>query len=237
MNRQRRCALLAPLLASAVALPPAVAAQAAPAEPAAVQVPAAPACQLKPTANAQNRVDVVLTGFAANQRVTINRAGGRPADTRVDAQGNLTAKNLRDGTYSIRAQGRGGGSTVPCADTPAPVKVDIADADVVATKPDTPTVPCNQTTAVTFAGTLKGTGTGDVKVKWVGSTGKQSQPTVKFTGPSTPVPEFTITAPARANPAADAPTVTAQLTVPQQGSETGVSSEVFRVTLRCAAGT
>ncbi|MGW7065225.1 hypothetical protein ACWGHM_43025 [Streptomyces sp. NPDC054904] len=180
----------------------------------------------------------MITGFPSNQRITINRIGGRTSDTRVDAQGNLTAKNLRDGTYNVKPRNGGRGSNVPCKDAPAPVSVNIAEADLVATKPDTPTVRCNQATPVTFEGTLTGTGTGDIKVVWISpDTGKRSEPTMKFTGPSTKTPPFIVNAPARANPAEPRPTVKAQLQVPRQGSEQGVSSAVFTVTLHCEAGT
>ncbi|MEV4190279.1 hypothetical protein [Streptomyces toxytricini] len=180
---------------------------------------------------------MTLTGFAANQRVEIRRVPGNPSTVRVNNQGSLDVDNLARGTYKVRPSGGGGGSTLTCTPAPAPVRVDINDADVAATKPNTPTVPCNQTTPVTFAGTLKGSGSGDVTVRWMGSTGKTSKHVVKFAAPSSQVPEFTITAPSRANPNADAPTVTAQLVVPEQGSEHGVSSEEFRVTLHCAPGT
>ncbi|MET9608266.1 hypothetical protein ABZZ17_24930 [Streptomyces sp. NPDC006512] len=233
MNRQRRCALIAPLLASAVALPP----TAALAAPSAVQAPAAPACQLKAIGGSSTNVNMELTGFRPNQKITINRIGGRASDTRVNAQGNLIAKNLRDGTYNVRPRDGGRGSTVPCTEGPAPVNVNIAEADVVATKPDTPTVKCNQATPVTFEGTLTGTGSGDIKVVWTSpDTGKRTEPMVKFTAPSAKT-QFVVNAPARANPAEPRPTVKAQLLVPRQGSEQGVSSAVFTVTLHCEAGT
>ncbi|MDA5285932.1 hypothetical protein [Streptomyces sp. Isolate_45] len=181
---------------------------------------------------------MVISGFPSNQRITISRTGGKTSPAQVDAQGNLNAKNLRDGTYNVKPRNGGRGSNVTCKDAPAPVSVNIADADLVATKPNTPTVNCSQATPVTFEGTLSGTGTGDIKVVWVSSdTGKRSEPMMKFTGPSTKTPAFVVNAPARANPAEPRPTVKAQLLVPRQGSEQGVSSAVFTVTLHCEAGT
>ncbi|MEU8775513.1 hypothetical protein [Streptomyces sp. NPDC048606] len=234
MKRQRRCALIVPLLASAVALPPTMGAQAA---PSAVQVPAAPACRLIPLGGSSINVNVELTGYRSNQKVSITRIGGRTFETRVDGGGNFIVKNQRDGTYKVRPVDGGRGSTISCTDAPAPVNVNITEADVVATKPDTPTVPCNQATPVTFEGTLSGTGTGDIRVVWVSpDTDKQSEPMVKFTGPSSKT-QFVVNAPARGNPAEPRPKVQAQLIVPRQGAEQGVRSAVFTVTLVCAPGT
>ncbi|MFF5449211.1 hypothetical protein [Streptomyces sp. NPDC012888] len=178
-----------------------------------------------------------ITGFGANQRIRITRIGGSSANARVNGQGALEVDNLDRGTYRVGPrEGRGG--TITCTKAPAPVAVNISDADVVATKPDTPTVKCNQVTPVTFEGTLTGTGTGDIRIVWVSpDTGKRSEPTMKFTGPSSKTPAFVVNAPSRANPAEPRPTVKAQLLVPRQGSETGVASAVFTVTLHCEAGT
>ncbi|MGW8776651.1 hypothetical protein ACWGNM_01090 [Streptomyces sp. NPDC055796] len=185
-----------------------------------------------------SRVNVVITGFPAKQKITINRVGSRSSNAQVDAQGSLTAKNLRDGTYNIKSRNSNHGPNVACTDAPAPVSVNISDADVAATKPDTPTVKCNQVTPVTFEGTLTGTGTGDIRIVWVSpDTKKQSEPTMKFTGPSSKTPAFVVNAPARSTPAEPRPSVQAQLKVPRQGSETGVSSAVFTVTLNCENGT
>ncbi|MFI6150361.1 hypothetical protein [Streptomyces sp. NPDC051109] len=179
---------------------------------------------------------MALAGFRAKQTVTIQRVGGgRSSTTSVSPQGSLTVRNLRDGTYTIKRQGH---STIPCKDAPAPVTVDITDADVVATKPNTPTVKCNQATPVTFEGTLTGTGTGDIRIAWFNpDTGKRSERTMKFTGPTSKTAEFVVTAPARANPTEPRPTVKVQLVVPRQGSEQGVSSAVLPVTLVCETGT
>ncbi|MFI1458714.1 hypothetical protein [Streptomyces roseus] len=180
---------------------------------------------------------MALTGFRPNQKITIIRIGGRSTNTTVDGQGKFSARNLRDGTYNIKLLSGGHGS-ISCKDAPAPVSVNITDADVAATKPDTPTVPCNQPTPVTFVGTLTGTGTGDIKIAWVSpDTGKRSERTMKFTEPSTKTAEFVVTAPARSNPTEPRPTVKVQLLVPRQGAETGVSSAVLPVTLVCASGT
>ncbi|MEV6729960.1 MULTISPECIES: hypothetical protein [unclassified Streptomyces] len=82
-------------------------------------------------------------------------------------------------------------------------------------------------------GTLKGSGSGTVTYVWTSGTGKRTEKTTRFPGFSTRVEEFSVTAPARTRPKDPAPTVTVQLSVPKQGGQGAISSEVLPVTLKC----
>ncbi|MDX2391854.1 MULTISPECIES: hypothetical protein [unclassified Streptomyces] len=237
MNRRARYALIAPLLVTALAAPPALAAAAAPVQgqPAALAAPLQPSCKLvaAPGTNPLE-FDLVLTGFGPRQNVNIS--GPERFTRTVSQQGAFTEQDVAKGTYTASVGQNRNRVSVACekpARVPVTTPVDISDADVTPANPGA--VNCANPTPISFQGTLSGTGAGTVKYQWEerGGSGKISQPTVDFKAPSTKTVSFTVTAPPRAAANAPAPTVTVQLSVPKQAGETGVKSGDVKFTLTC----
>ncbi|MFG2983081.1 hypothetical protein ACGFYQ_17825 [Streptomyces sp. NPDC048258] len=232
MNRHVRYALLAPLaplVASAVALTPAMAAHAMPAAPAAA--PQA-TCKLV-VAPGTNPVefDLVLTDFKAGQQVRVT--GPENFTRTANQQGAVTEEDVKKGSYTARGTGGGNNPAVGCSKpprTPATTAADISDVEVTGAS-TTPAVDvdCSVAQNVTFQGKITGTGTGNVKYKWSG-VGKTSTPTVKFTEPSTATASFTVRAAPRAAPGNPAPSVTVSLTA-------GDATDSLNFTLKCKTGT
>lgn len=240
MSRHRRYALLIPLVVSSVALSPAMAARAAPSAPSAplptALTKASPTCKLQvaPDTNPAE-FDLVLNGFRPNSQVRIS--GPKFFKGVVNNQGAFTEDNVPRGNYTVTTgeDRRGNKLKIGCEKPPrlpVPAALNITDADAAVSSPTGP-VNCAVGQAVKFEGKLTGTGTGTVKYVWTSSTGKRTEASVTFNGPSTATTSFTVTARARQSNAARAPRVTVQLTVPKQGAEAGISSERVRFVLQC----
>ncbi|MFI9064433.1 hypothetical protein ACIGQE_21605 [Streptomyces sp. NPDC053429] len=231
MNRHAHCALLTPLMLSAVALPPTAVAQAAPAAPA--SAPQA-ACALK-VAQGTNPVefDLELSGFKPGQKVKVT--GAEEFTRNVDQKGSFTEQDVKKGSYTAKTFGKNNkqaieiGCTKPARVPTTTTAVRISDADVTAASTATPEVDCSVPQKVTFKGKLTGSGSGDVDYKWQGGS-KSSSPTVKFTAPETATADFNVTVPAHAAPTAPPPRVTATLTA-------GNASDALEFTLKCKANT
>ncbi|MER5932968.1 hypothetical protein [Streptomyces sp. NPDC002054] len=177
MNRNRRCALLAPVLVSAVALPPtAVAADRAPA------APAAPSCRLVevPLGEDGTEYDLRLLGFPAKQSVRID--GPRvKVTTRVDAKGALTREDVAHGTYRVTFKDR----RITCLSPRPGTKGNVQVTKVEITKVFTPQptkVNCGQPNKVELDGEITATGTGKVTFTWQGKDIVAQQGSVEFTG-------------------------------------------------------
>lgn len=234
MNRHGRYALLAPLLVSALALPPAMAAQAAPADESAagLAAPFNPSCKLVKAQDAPDEFDLVLAGFKPKQKVRIT--GPEKFTREVNKQGSFTEQDVKKGTYTAIAGQKKNRVSVPCTKPPRSPAVDITGADARLVSPHrNQEVNCRRSRLATFEGTLIGKGTGSVKYAWTSSDGKRAEHTVNFTGPTATVERFTVTIPAREKRSDPRPSVTVQLRVPKQQGEAGVSSSNVRLVLKC----
>ncbi|MEU6864994.1 hypothetical protein ABZ924_17210 [Streptomyces sp. NPDC046876] len=234
MNPHARPALLVPLLASALAVPPVAAAQAAPVEraPAAPAAPAAAVCKLV-VAPGTNPVefDLTLAGFPSGKRVKVR--GAENFERTVDAQGAFTEQDVKKGTYTVYfGGGRHQGQQQVSCEKPArvaPVNVRISEVQITKVSTATPDVDCKASQPVTFEGKLIGTGTGTVEYVWSGE-GRQTSPDVKFTAPETPTVNFVVKSPTRNAPTDPAPRVSAVL-------RAGNASDPQAFTLTCKPGT
>ncbi|MGO4462663.1 hypothetical protein AB4039_36050 [Streptomyces sp. M-16] len=225
MNRHARSALLTPLLVSAVAMPSTMA-RAAVASSAPAAVPQA-ACALvaAPNTNPQE-FDLTLTGFRANQSVRIS--GPEKFTLTTDGQGAATNEDVKKGTYNATVQGNQGKKTITCTKPArtATTAVRVSDVDITGASTTPASVDCTVAQNVTFTGKVTGSGTGDVELQWSGSSGKSSNPTLKFTGPETAAPSFVVKSNPRTKATDPAPTVSATLTA-------GKAQDFFRFTLKC----
>ncbi|MCC0093707.1 hypothetical protein K7B10_02655 [Streptomyces flavotricini] len=232
MNRHARYALLTPLLACSVALPPTMAAQAAPVAHVPATLGAAPqaaTCKLE-VAEGTDPVefDLSLAGFKPGSQVRVT--GPENFTRTVNQQGSVTEQDVKKGTYTVKTGGKNHSQTVNCtkpARVPASAKARITDVDITGASTATPKVDCSQPQNVKFEGKLTGTGSGDVTYIWSGQ-GKRSAPSVKFTAPSTAAAPFTAKSTARAAATNPAPRVTATLT-----DSTGNVQDQLTFTLTC----
>ncbi|MET9605194.1 hypothetical protein ABZZ17_09015 [Streptomyces sp. NPDC006512] len=169
-NRHRFLLLLtAPLLASSVALTPAVAAQARPAEPPAA-APAAPSCQLVPGGSGNPAGAAVyklhLGGFPANQSVRVE--GPKTSfQAKANGKGELDRQGLPHGTYKVSYQGK----RVTCATPPAQKPggkqdVKVSKVEVVILTPAGTAIDCSKPTTAEFDGKITATGPGKVRFYW-----------------------------------------------------------------------
>ncbi|MFI6147217.1 hypothetical protein [Streptomyces sp. NPDC051109] len=118
MNRTRRIALLAPLLASSVALGPAAAASGAATGTAAA--PEAGQCSLVKSGGKSDgtaRYTLTGSGFNGSKKVTVTSEGGQSRTVGVSNSGHFQAKHLPYGQYSAAA---GQGGTVKCVSPEKP---------------------------------------------------------------------------------------------------------------------
>ncbi|WP_328620467.1 hypothetical protein [Streptomyces sp. NBC_00354] len=237
MNRHRRLALVAPLLASSIALPPAVATAQGPPDrmPVSHTAPLAPVCSLKAAPGTDPvEFDLVLTGFKPGDPVKIT--GPKEYNGVTSPQGAFDEENVPRGNYTVTT-GQGGApqQKTGCEKPPRPPVTPPTGITEATVELDSPAfgVNCNVPHEVRVDGTLEGGGSGRVKYVWTSGTGKRTEKTMRFPGFSTRVDEFSVTAPARTRPQDPAPTVTVQLTVPKQGGQAAISSEVLPVTLKC----
>ncbi|MER7465402.1 hypothetical protein [Streptomyces sp. NPDC097981] len=217
MNRHARYALLTPLLASSIALPPTMAAQASPVDRAPAALSAAPqaaSCKLVVAPNTNPaEFDLVLDGFRGGALVKVT--GPENFNRTVDQQGSFTEEDVKKGTYTVKvSQKKHNQLTVNCTKpprVPATAKAHITDVDITGASTATAAVDCSKPQDVKFEGKLTGTGTGQVPVLWSSSQGKRSTPVVNFTAPTTAVPVFVTKSAARAKATDPAPRVTAFL--------------------------
>lgn len=234
MNRHGRYALLTPLLASALAMPPAMAAQAAPADElgVALAAPFNPSCKLVKAPDAPGEFDLVLAGFKPRQEVRIS--GPEKFTRQVNKQGSFTEQDVKKGTYTATVQVKKKKVSVPCTKPPRSPAVDITEASANLVSPGrSQSVDCRRRQRATFGGTLTGKGTGSVKYVWTSSDGKRAERTLNFTGPTATVEQFSVTIPAREKRSDPRPRVTVQLRVPKQQGQEGVSSSNVTLVLKC----
>ncbi|MEU3722190.1 hypothetical protein [Streptomyces sp. NPDC031705] len=230
MNRHARYALLAPLLVTAVAMPPTMAAHAAPAPLTPSAAPQA-ACKLV-VAPGTNPVeyDLVMTGFRGGQLLRVS--GPEKFQRNANGAGSVTEEDVKKGAYTVTSGwGRNERKTGCTKDPrpPAPVKVRITDADITGASTTPAAVDCSKPQNVTFQGKFTGTGTGEVDYFWSGQ-GKQSAPSLKFNAPETPTGPFVVKSPTRGAPNEPIPKVTANLSA-------GNVADSLTFTLTCAPGT
>ncbi|WP_371680174.1 hypothetical protein [Streptomyces sp. NBC_01276] len=226
MNRHARYALLTPLLVSAVAMPSTMA-RAAVASSAPAAVPQA-ACALvaAPNTNPQE-FDLTLTGFRSNQSVRIT--GPEKFTLTTDGAGAATNEDVKKGTYNATVQGNNQGKRTITCGKPArttTTAVRVSDVDITGASTTPASVDCTVAQNVTFTGKVAGSGTGDVDLQWTGSSGKNSNPTLKFTGPETAAPSFVVRSTPRTKAADPAPVVSATLLA-------GKAQDFFVFTLKC----
>ena len=197
-TNRRRCLVLlaAPLLASSVALTPALAATGSTAaQPGAA--PTAPACQLLPGGNGPGGASsykLHLGGFPANQAVRVE--GPKTSlQVKVNGKGVLDRQGLRHGTYSVsyKAAGSQQAKRVTCA-TPPPQKpgggkqdVRVTKVEVVILTPAGSVIDCTKGTTAEFDGKITATGTGKVRYYWTfaSSSTPVSPGSVDFAPPTT----------------------------------------------------
>ncbi|QES49838.1 hypothetical protein DEJ50_20445 [Streptomyces venezuelae] len=196
MNRNRRCALLAPLLASAVALPPTAVAQAAAPD----RAPAAPRCELKEIRLGEDpaefdpeqiEYDLHLNGFPAKQSVRID--GPRTKlNAKVNGRGSLTREDVAYGVYRVTYDSRRAGDKVRvnCLAPPREVPGGVTGGDAKVTKveitkvftPQPTKVDCDVPNKVQLDGQITATGRGKVTFTWQGKNIVAQQGSVEFTG-------------------------------------------------------
>ncbi|MDX2389149.1 hypothetical protein NJL88_03405 [Streptomyces sp. DK15] len=177
-TNRRRCLVLlaAPLLASSVALTPALAAHGSTAtEPGAA--PVAPSCQLLPGGNrgpaGGASYKLHLGGFPANQAVRIE--GPKTSlQVKVNAKGVLDRPGLSHGAYGVSYKVAGSQQTkrVTCATAPAQKPgggkqdVRVTKVEVVILTPAGTVIDCAKPTTAEFDGKITATGTGKVRYYW-----------------------------------------------------------------------
>ncbi|MFF5705923.1 hypothetical protein ACFY7H_26110 [Streptomyces sp. NPDC012794] len=231
MNRHARYALLAPLLVTAVAVPPTMAAQAAPAGAAPLKAAAAPqaTCRLV-VAPGTNPVefDLVMTGFRGGQLLRVT--GPESFQRNANGAGSVTEENVKNGSYTVKSGWGRNELTTGCSKPPRPpAKPRITSAEITGASTTPAAVDCTKPQNVTFQGKFAGTGTGEIDYHWAGQ-GKQIAPSVQFTAPETATAPFVVKSPTRAAVTEPVPKVTVQLF-------TGNVSDSFTFTLTCAPGT
>ncbi|GAA3375151.1 hypothetical protein GCM10020367_41830 [Streptomyces sannanensis] len=240
MNRKRRLALITPLVASSVALAPAVAAAQGSAEEVPGSASALPTakCALVLGTSAENEpatYDLKLSGFNSGQRVTITSSSGRE-DVRVRSNGKYTSEDVDYGDYSVK----GRNLSITCSKVPekapekAPPKkeekpseaggpVEVTDVNVALT-PGTPDkVDCSKTNTVAVDGSVIGTGKGKVPLLWTLPNEKKSPSSVEFTGGATQTITVTkvVSVPPRATPTDTSVSFAAVLDAPKNDASSG----------------
>ncbi|MEV8536652.1 hypothetical protein [Streptomyces sp. NPDC051211] len=172
MNHQQRCALLAPCVASAIALSPLTAVADT---GAAARAPAGVCSLAKGDPGPGNRptFDLKLTKFPRNASVKITGPDG-PDDVKVSSNGSFTDEDVAEGDYKVR-ENRRNAPTITCTKStaPAPVKkADVVDVSAsVVSRSGKVTCPNFKQVA---KGSIQTATAGDVKYRWVRGDGARS---------------------------------------------------------------
>ena len=157
----------------------------------------------------------------------------------TDSRGSFDEENVERGNYTVTTGGDGG---TPQRQTrcekpprPSPYPATAISEALVQLESPSSSVDCGKPQQLRVGGELKGESrSGTVRYVWTSSTGKRTEAAVNYYGYSETVEDFTVTVPPRARPQDPAPRVSIQLSVPKQGLQPAISSDLTSFTLRCS---